>query len=312
MRVLLQADMEGISWVTGYQELVPLCPAYWETGQARFSEEVAAAATGLLEGGASEVVVDDQHLGTGLNILAELLPAGAIKPAADWIYQQLPARGFDAVFQVGRHARYGTSDGFASHTQVPGMALAIDGRPISESHINAFRAGVPLLGVSGDARLGDQLDGALAGTPFLTTKFSASRGETRPAFHDVQRSLDAVRAFAADCARRGQARPVPRLPALYTLTARAEPAALADLAGQHGWEWIGPGEISVRCRSWWHDAEPAAQAVTRRVAAPYFAPLRGFDLSSRASVFASDPALLAAVRDRLLDWIAEPQTALLG
>lgn len=40
--------------------------------------------------------------------------------------------GFDAMFQVGFHARAGTPNGFISHTMVPGLSLSTDGFPLTE------------------------------------------------------------------------------------------------------------------------------------------------------------------------------------
>lgn len=89
-------------------------------------------------------------------------------------------KSFDALFQVGFHARAGTPNGFVSHTMVPGLRVAGDGAPVTESHIWARLAGLPVLGIAGDAALGGQLDGILRGTPFLAVKRSVSRTENTP------------------------------------------------------------------------------------------------------------------------------------
>jgi D-aminopeptidase len=109
---------------------------------------VAAAARGLLTGGADEVVVLDNHAsGNPINIRAESLPARA--RLKTWDVFELRDRGVDALLQVGYHSRAGL-DAFVPHTYVPELVLYLDGEPISESHGRAWAAGVPLLGICGN------------------------------------------------------------------------------------------------------------------------------------------------------------------
>src|SRR5947209_1163349 len=61
MRIVLSADMEGVSQITDPREVNAAFTEYWETGRDRYNSEVAAAARGLLAGGATEVVVLDNH-----------------------------------------------------------------------------------------------------------------------------------------------------------------------------------------------------------------------------------------------------------
>jgi D-amino peptidase len=305
MRVLMQVDMEGAAQITDYRELVPLWASYWRQGRRHLTDDVAAAAFGLLDGGATEVVIDDQHLGLGETILAERLPRHASIPERDWIYRHLRAKPFDAVFQVGRHARWGTESGFVAHTQMPGMALAIDGQPITECHINAWRARVPVLGITGDDRLADQIDGTLSGTPFLAVKHSSGPTETRPAFPSAARAGAAIQAFAAECARRATERPAPALPSAFALTAMVDPDAAAMLDGQAGLRRIAPDTLALACADWWRDAEPAVQAVTRAAAAPFFDHFRGLDLSTEERALANRRARLATARRYFGAWLQQ-------
>src|SRR5215831_15978097 len=111
--VVLSADMEGVSQLRQAREIVAACPEYWETGKLRYEEEVAAACEGLLAGGATEIVVLDNHAsGNPQNIASDALPAGArLEP---WNVWDVPGHGVDAMFQVGYHPRGGV-DGFLSH-----------------------------------------------------------------------------------------------------------------------------------------------------------------------------------------------------
>src|SRR5918994_1397575 len=104
MRVLIQADMEGISQVTDYHELFAWWPAFWRSGRTKMTEEAAAAAAGLRAGGATQVAVQDGHGSGASNILADRLPGDLPVLKGAEASRQLRAGAFDAVFQLGRHA----------------------------------------------------------------------------------------------------------------------------------------------------------------------------------------------------------------
>ncbi len=72
-RVLLLADMEGVSQIDDFRECWPIYSEYWQTGRQKMTADVAAAAQGLLDGGASEVGIVNGH-GFGYpNIIEEEL-----------------------------------------------------------------------------------------------------------------------------------------------------------------------------------------------------------------------------------------------
>src|SRR4029077_2803238 len=123
MLVVVSADMEGASQLRGVREIFGCFPEYWKTGKPRLEADVAAACEGLLAGGASEVVVTDNHGGNTINVEASSRPRGA--RLETWEAYDLTDHGVDAMFQVGYHARAGV-DGFLSHTYVPELRLRVD------------------------------------------------------------------------------------------------------------------------------------------------------------------------------------------
>jgi D-aminopeptidase len=308
MRVLIQADMEGVAHITNERQVLPFFLDYWETGRAYLTEEVSAAALGLLAAGVSDIIVDDQHLGGPINLLAEQLPEDVSLPGPNVIYRQLQERAFDAVFQLARHSRWGTNDGFMAHTQLPGISLALDGQPFTESHISAWRAGVPVLGITGDDRLAAQIDGGLAGTPFLAVKRSRGLTETQPVESDRACSLATIRDFATRCARDWRARTSPQLPPSFTLSAHLAPDLASKLAGTYGLSMAGRAIVAVRCADWWRDAEPAMQAATSIVARPFFETMRALDLAAPERLSAVDTASLDQARDLYTSWLYQPET----
>ena len=94
--------------------------------------EVAAACEGLLAGGATDVVVLDNHVsGNPANISPAALPPGA--RLESWNVWDIPEHDVDAMFQVGYHARGGV-DGFHSHTYGLDLRLRYGDELVSESH----------------------------------------------------------------------------------------------------------------------------------------------------------------------------------
>ena len=74
MRVAVSVDMEGASQLRSVREIWGSLPEYWETGKPRLEDDVAAVCEGLLAGGASELVVLDNHGGNAVNVSAQALP----------------------------------------------------------------------------------------------------------------------------------------------------------------------------------------------------------------------------------------------
>src|SRR5215475_1117439 len=195
MLVALSADMEGVSQLDDWRAIFAFEPAYWRKGRAQMEAEVAAAARGLMTGGADEVVILDNHAsGNPVNIRPESLPAGA--RLETWNLFDLPERGVDALLQVGYHSRAGL-DAFFPHTYAPELVLLVDEEPISESHGRAWAAGIPLLGICGNDVHGRTL-GSLDGVPYLVTQQTSSTVGARPAA-----TLDEIERFAEDAARAG-------------------------------------------------------------------------------------------------------------
>ena len=81
MKILISADMEGTCGVSSWTQVTP--PEYGEAGSSgveyerarlRMTREVNAAIEGALDGGASEVIVNDSHDGMRNLIPEELDP----------------------------------------------------------------------------------------------------------------------------------------------------------------------------------------------------------------------------------------------
>lgn len=168
--------MEGASQLGSVREIWGCLPEYWETGKPRLEADVRAACEGLVAGGASEVVVLDNHGGNTVNVSPEVLPEGA--RLETWRDFDLAEHGVEATFQVGYHARGGVN-GFLSHTYVPGLRLRVEGELVSESHGRTWASGLPLLGITGNDSHQATL-GSLADIPYLAVQRSVGRDAMQP------------------------------------------------------------------------------------------------------------------------------------
>jgi D-amino peptidase len=252
--VVLSADMEGVSGLRSAREIVAACPEYWETGKPRYEEEVAAACEGLLAGGATEVVVLDNHAsGNPANIAADALPARA--RVETWNVWDLPELGVDAMFQVGYHARGGVN-GFLSHTYGLDLRLRCGDELISESHGRAWAARTRLIGITGND-LHEQTLGSLSGTPYLVVQRSAGHEAAEPVA-----GLDEINEFARACAESaGDIAPVDPPGAARLPASMPHGATVEATMNEGGWARTGEVEYEIALDSWQDARAPVGAAM---------------------------------------------------
>lgn len=312
MRVVIVFDMEGASHIGHVRELFPIFPEYWDHGRRKLTSDVAAAARGLLAGGATEVVVINHHGAGGVewpNAVPEDLPEGVHLIDGDMLRLR---DEFDAMFHVGAHAR-GGSPTFASHTILPGLRLRVDGELLSESHEWAWTGDVPVLGIVGSAALGAGL-GSLSEVPFLAVQDSDDRASARPTLGSPAQTAEAIQAFATSAVKRGgrQRSQSPRDVVLEASVQNGDDASAAMLAA--GWTRTSRTEFRIEADAWRVAGEPIDAALGAAAEAawqPYAWSLDGMDPSSRESGLAFPPARRAATdawlsawaNDRTVEWI---------
>ena len=156
MKLLIAADMEGISGVVHSDQVTPGLADY-NRFRSLMTADVNAAVSGAVQGGAQEIVVADGHAG-GYNILIEDLDPRArlhAGNAAPYAMLQGIANGVNSAMFIGYHARAGTQNAVCDHTwssrDIAGVLL--NERPIGEIGLNALLCGhfgVSVLLISGD------------------------------------------------------------------------------------------------------------------------------------------------------------------
>lgn len=148
--------MEGISGITGWNQVVPENDEY-SRGRQWMTADVNAAIAGVVQAGVSEIVVTDGHW-DGSNILIEELdpPAHLINgtPSPFSMVQGVQENVGAAIF-IGYHARAGTQYAVLDHTWSSRKVhnLWLNGELAGEIALNSAVCGafgVPVIAISGD------------------------------------------------------------------------------------------------------------------------------------------------------------------
>ncbi len=181
MKVYISVDMEGISSVVMTYQLFPKNE---ETAMREIREivtrEVNASIEGAFEGGATEVVVNENH--TGREIIPELLDKRAINLTGKPKYLMTVEgiKEYDTLFLVGIHPMSGTQDGVMDHTWIPQAfsSFRVNGKAIGEIGLNALLAGhynIPVSLVTGDQAACDEAQELLGTVETVAVKQGAGR-----------------------------------------------------------------------------------------------------------------------------------------
>jgi D-amino peptidase len=250
MKVLISADMEGTAGVVDGVQTDDSTEFEW--ARRLMTEEVNAAVTGALEGGAREVWVTDAH-GSYRN----LLPL-ALHPESRYVSGRPRFLGqiegldntFGAVLFTGYHGRAGTPASVLAHTFIEIIRrIRLGEEEVGEYGMNAALAGyfgVPVALVTGDNTVVAQLR-ALIGPDVVGVEVKKALGTTAAVSLHPEKARAAIRAGAAEAVRRApRLRPfVPAAP--IRLEVEVSKTDLADLAALcHGVQRVGPHTVAYQ------------------------------------------------------------------
>jgi D-amino peptidase len=154
-KIYISVDMEGISGISGSDQLSPGGSEY---GRSRklMAEDTNAAIRGALAAGATEIVVNDSHGGQRNLLPEDLHPSARLISHSFKRYGMMEGldSSFDAVLFIGYHAKAGDPNGLFAHTGSGVLRdLQINGRSVGEGGMNTLLAtwyGVPVMLVTGD------------------------------------------------------------------------------------------------------------------------------------------------------------------
>ncbi len=263
MRILVSADMEGVTGVTWPADVEP-GTEQWQRFRRLFTGDVNAAIEGLVAGGADEILVNEAH-DNQRNLLIEDLDEHA-----DLLTGRHKALSMmegidsdvDGVVFLGYHAGAGV-DGVLSHTYLGNSitGVRLDGNPASEGWLNAALAaeyGVPVLMVTGDDRTCDDAAGYAPRAQRVAVKKCISRYAA--ICHPPARTGREIRAAARAATELAGRSPGDVRPHRVTVTFDATQLALACLAVPSV-ERIGEREIGYDAKSM-RDAMTCFKTVT--------------------------------------------------
>lgn len=199
--------MEGIGGIVEERQVSgeTLDSPYRQAARELLTGEVNAAVEGALEGGATTVVVNENHSGREL-ILEKVHPAAEVILGYAKPLETLDGldESFDAVFLVGIHARSYTPRATLAHTWWPRVTdeFRVNGVVIGEIGFNALLAGhysVPVALVTSDDLGVAEAQALLGDVESVVVKWSRSRYAAR-CLHP-SKIREAVRAGAARAVR---------------------------------------------------------------------------------------------------------------
>jgi D-amino peptidase len=239
MKILIAADMEGITGVVHGDQVTP---GHYEYDRFRrlMTGDVNAAITGAFDGGADEVIVSDGHWDER-NILVELLdPRARLNSGTPSPFSMVQGidTGVDGVFFVGYHARAGTANAILDHTWSTSRIanLYLNGQVTGEIGLNAAVCGhfaVPVVMISGDQSACGEASALLGPVQAAIVKHAA--GRTAAECLPPQISAEVIReaAYAAVLVLREGRAPRPWvLPSPVTVTLELHRADYADAAAR--------------------------------------------------------------------------------
>lgn len=181
MKILIAADMEGVTGVVNWDHVDP-AHAEYQRFRRLMTADVNAAVCGAYLGGASAVTVTDGHWGNRNILIEELeeratLQSGGTRPLA---MVQGVEEDVAGVCFVGYHARAGSQYAVLDHTwsDTTVANLRLNGEVVGEIGLNAAVCGhfnVPVVMISGDQTACKEALELLGGLEVATVKQAQGR-----------------------------------------------------------------------------------------------------------------------------------------
>lgn len=156
MKIYMVTDIEGVAGVVSHDSQSNPDGRYYDRARKLLTQEINAAVEGLLEGGATEILVLDGH-GPGAVDYEDLHAKARLLHGRPITAEQMvrPIAEHDAVVFVGQHARHGVAEGNQNHTFNSRTIdwVRLNDQPIGEIAWVALWAGlvnVPVIALTGD------------------------------------------------------------------------------------------------------------------------------------------------------------------
>lgn len=180
-KVFMITDMEGVDGIFNIElQCMPWKSPRWEESRKLLTGEVNAAANGLFEGGATDVVVLDGHDSSSTLSVLDIDPRARLLEGVPLP----PTFGVDASYSalifIGQHAMAGAEKGVLTHTESSEgiQNLWVNNRPTGEIGLIVMLAAyfdVPTIMLSGDTAACQELHGLVPEAECAEVKSGVSR-----------------------------------------------------------------------------------------------------------------------------------------
>lgn len=156
MKILIAADMEGVTGVVNWEQVTP-GHAEYERFRRLMTGDVNATICGAAAAGATEFIVSDGHAGNRNLLIEALDPRARLNcgsPAPLSMVQGVDEPGVAAALFIGYHARAGAQPAVLDHTwSLSVLNVWLNGLLVGEIGLNAAvcgHFGAPVVLISGD------------------------------------------------------------------------------------------------------------------------------------------------------------------
>lgn len=194
-KVFVITDMEGVAGVFSRElQCIPFESPRFEEARKLLTGEINAAVDGLIEGGATEVMVWDGHDGSRTLSALDIHPRARLLAGLPISSTLELDSTYNAVIFIGQHAMAGAEKGVLSHsyssTDVEG--IWINGKPAGEIGARTMLAGtfgVPVVMLSGDTAACQEIRQLVPQVECAEVKSGASRTAAFSLSHTAARAL---------------------------------------------------------------------------------------------------------------------------
>lgn len=187
-KVYIETDMEGVDGIYDFDlQCIPFKSPRWNESIKLLTDEINAAVDGLLEGGATDVYIGDNHTGGGILSILDTHPKAKLIVG----YHSKPSTlgldsSFSAMIFIGRHPMSGAENGILAHTNsIDWRIVTVNDVPVGEFGMLALVGasfGIPSIMVSGDTAACKEADKLIPGIECAAVKsgFNATSGIMLP------------------------------------------------------------------------------------------------------------------------------------
>jgi len=179
MKIYLMTDMEGVSGIINSGDYASPDSRYYGNALELTTMEVNAAVDGLLEGGATEILVVDGHGHGAINPML-LHREAKLFAGRPMVYPFACDDSFDGALMIGQHAKANTNGGHLCHTgSFTVENLSINGLSVGEAGCNMLFTSyydVPNIMLSGDQAACNEVQILVPNTEVAPVKVGIKRG----------------------------------------------------------------------------------------------------------------------------------------